>query len=149
MWEWQECDMTSLRQTWRVHWLCHSKSKGQYHDFAAPSSPRDWHGGPFPTRGELAQGLSLTMRPTRTASPLMFIRTAVTRNWPVLRYVFKNSAKYSLEPIDLRILQPRVSTEQVLVDWWHCFRFFTCPCEVLRLHAVRAELQKKLLFVFF
>ena len=37
--------------------------------FSTLPPPRDWHGGPFPNHGELAQGLSLTMRPTRTASP--------------------------------------------------------------------------------
>ena len=37
-----------------------------------PPPPRDWHGGPFPTHAELAQGLSWIMRPTRTASPLCF-----------------------------------------------------------------------------
>ena len=79
----QEFDMTSLRQTWRVHGLCHlchSKSKGQYHAFAAPPPPpRDWHGGPFSTHGELAQGLSLTIRPSRTASPLCLFAAP---QWP-------------------------------------------------------------------
>ena len=78
----KEFDMTNLRQTWPVHWLCQSKTNGQYHAFAAPSSPpRDWHGGPYPTHGELAQGLSLTMRPTRTASPLRFF----SPQWPETR----------------------------------------------------------------
>ena len=36
-----------------MHWLSQSKTDGRYHAFAAPSSPRDWHGGPFPTHGEL------------------------------------------------------------------------------------------------
>ena len=49
-----------------------SRTNGRYNAFAAPSPARDWHGGPFPTHGELAQGLSLTRTPTRTASPLCF-----------------------------------------------------------------------------
>ena len=77
---WGECfhwpmglkHLTNLRQTWPGHWLCQSKSNGQYHNFAAPSPARNWHVGPYPTHGELAQGLSLTMNPTRTASPLCF-----------------------------------------------------------------------------
>ena len=61
------------------------------------------HGGPFQTHGELAQGLSLTMRTTRTASPLCFFspqwpetvaRLLCGKCWPVLRYVFKNQARY-------------------------------------------------------
>ena len=74
----KEFDMTNLRPTWAVHWLRQSKTKGQYHAFAAPSPPRDWHGSPYPTHAELAQGLSLTMRPTRTASPLCFF----SPQWP-------------------------------------------------------------------
>ena len=75
----KEFDMTNLQQTWRVYWLCHSKANKQHHAFAAPSPPpRDWHGGPFPTHGELAQELSLTMRPTRTASPLSLFSS----QWP-------------------------------------------------------------------
>ena len=36
-----------------------------------PQTPaKDWHVGPFPPYGKLAQGLSLTMRPNRAASPL-------------------------------------------------------------------------------
>ena len=73
----KESAMTNLRQTWRVHWLSQSKTNGQYHALAAPS-PRDWHGGLFPTHGELARGLSLTMRPTRRASPLCLF----TPHWP-------------------------------------------------------------------
>ena len=46
-----------------------------------PPPARDWHGGPFPTHGELAQGLTLTMRPTRTASPLCFF----SPQWPETR----------------------------------------------------------------
>ena len=147
----QEFDMTSLRQTWRVHGLCHSKSKGQYHAFAAPPPPPQgltWR--PLLNSWRVSSGTELDNKTKQDSKPPMFIRgTAVTRNWPVLRYVFKNSAKYSLEPIDLRILQARVGTEQVLVNWWHCFRFSTCACKVLLLHPVRAELQKKLLLVFF
>ena len=63
---------------------CHSKSKGQYHTFAAhsPPPPRDWYGGPFPTRdGELAQELSLTMRPTRTASSLCLFSPQWLETW--------------------------------------------------------------------
>ena len=56
-----------------------SKTNGRYQAFAVPFPPRDWHGGPFPTHGELPQGLSLTMRPTRTASPLCFF----SPQWPV------------------------------------------------------------------
>ena len=41
-------DMSSQKQTWRVHWLSQSKTNGQYHAFAAPSPLRDWHAGPFP-----------------------------------------------------------------------------------------------------
>ena len=33
----KEADLTSLRQTWRVHWLSQSKTNGQCHAFAAPS----------------------------------------------------------------------------------------------------------------
>ena len=58
-----------------------SRTNGRYNAFAAPSSPRDWHGGPFPTHGELAQGLSLTMRPTRTASFLCFFSPQWSETW--------------------------------------------------------------------
>ena len=44
-----------------------------------PPPPRDWHGGPFSTHGELAQGLSLTIRPSRTASPLCLFAAP---QWP-------------------------------------------------------------------
>ena len=66
------------RQTWPVHWLSQSRTNRRYHAFVAPSPPKDWHGDPFPTHGELAQGLSLTLRPSRTASPLCFF----SRQWP-------------------------------------------------------------------
>ena len=46
-----------------------------------PPPARDWHRGPFPTHGELAQGLSLTMRPTRTASPLCFFSPQWPETW--------------------------------------------------------------------
>ena len=49
--------------------------------FSAPSPTRDWHGGSFPTHGELAQGLSLKMRPTRTASPLCFFSPQWPETW--------------------------------------------------------------------
>ena len=62
--------------------------------FAAPSPPRDWHGGPFPTHGQLAQGLSLTMRPTRTASPLCFFLTAATRNLAIASFLFEYSGPF-------------------------------------------------------
>ena len=68
------------------------------------SPSKDWHGGPFPTHGELAQGLSLTMRPTRTASLLFFSHRKDQKPgyrqvpfrifWPILRYVVVNSAIY-------------------------------------------------------
>ena len=58
-----------------------SRTNGRYNAFAAPSPPRDWHGGPFPTHGELAQGLSLTRRPTRTASPLSFFSPQWPETW--------------------------------------------------------------------
>ena len=78
----KEFDMTNLGQTWRVHWLCQNKINGQYQAFAAPSPARDWHGGPFfPTHGELAQGLSLTKRRTRTVSPLCFFSTQWPETW--------------------------------------------------------------------
>ena len=62
-------------------WLSQSKTNGRNHAFAAPSPARDWHWGPFPTRGELAQGLSLTMRPTRRASPLCFFSPQWPETW--------------------------------------------------------------------
>ena len=68
-------------QTWPVHWLSQTRTNGRYNAFAAPSPPRDWHGGPFPTHGELAQGLSLTMRPTRTASLLCFFPPQWPESW--------------------------------------------------------------------
>ena len=77
-----------------MHWLSQSKTNGRYHAFAAPSPPSDWHGGPFPTHGELAQGLSLTMRPTRTASPLCFFLTAVTRNLAIARLMCEYSGPF-------------------------------------------------------
>ena len=77
-----------------MHWLSQSKTYGRYQDFAAPSPPRDWHGGPFPTHGELAQGLSLTMGLTRTASPLRFFLTAVTRNLAIARFLCENSGPF-------------------------------------------------------
>ena len=46
-----------------------------------PPPARDWHGGPFSTHGELAQRLSLTMRPTRTASPLCFFSLQWPETW--------------------------------------------------------------------
>ena len=64
-----------------MHWLSQRKTNGQYHAFAATSSSRDWHGGPFPTYGELAQRLSLAMRPTRTASPLCFFSPQWPETW--------------------------------------------------------------------
>ena len=83
--------------------LSQTRTNGRYNAFAAPSPPRDWHGGPFPTHGELAQGLSLTMRPIRTASPICFSHRSDQKAgyrqlslrifWPILRYVFKNSAR--------------------------------------------------------
>ena len=83
----------------------HSRTNRRYNAFAVPSPPpRDWHGGPFPAHGDLAQGLSLTMRPTRTTSPVCFshrsdqkpgyCQLSVRTFWPILRYVFKNSARY-------------------------------------------------------
>ena len=90
----KEFDMRNLRQTWPVHWLGQSKTKGQYHAFAAPSPTRDLHGGPFPTHGELTQGLTLIMRPTRTAIPLMFFLTAVTRNLAIARFLCKYSGPF-------------------------------------------------------
>ena len=32
----KEFDMTNVRQTWPAHWLCQSKTNGQYHAFSAP-----------------------------------------------------------------------------------------------------------------
>ena len=91
----KEFDMTNLRQTWQVHWLGQSKTNGQYPAFAAPfPPPRDLHGGPFPTHGELAQGLTLTMRPTRTASPLTFFLTAVTKNLAIARFLCEYSGPF-------------------------------------------------------
>ena len=58
-----------------------SRTNGRYNAFAAPSPARDWHGGPFPSHGELAKGLSLTMRPTRTASPLSFFSPQWPETW--------------------------------------------------------------------
>ena len=106
----KEFDISNLRQTWRAHWVRQSKTNGQYQAFPAPLPPRDWHWGPFPTHGELAQGVSLTMRPTTTASPLCFFSPQwpetcakpVRNFWPVLRNVFKNSARYQ-EPLWLLI----------------------------------------------
>ena len=46
-----------------------------------PPPSRDWHRGPFLARGELAQGLSLTMRPTRRASPLCFFSPQWPETW--------------------------------------------------------------------
>ena len=115
-----------------------------------PPPPQGLTWRPLLNSWRVSSGTELDNKTKQDSKSPMFIRgTAVTRNWPVLRYVFKNSAKYSLESIDLRILQARVGTEQVLVNWWHCFRFSTCACKVLLLHPVRAELQKKLLLVFF
>ena len=82
-----------------MHWLSRSKTNGQYHVFTAPPSslphpPRDWHRGPFPTHGELAQRLSLTMRPTRTASPLCFFLTAVTRKLAIPSFLCEYSGPF-------------------------------------------------------
>ena len=77
----KEFDMTNLRQTWPVHWLSQSKTNGQHHAFSAPSPSKDWHGGPFPTHGELAQVLSLRMRPTRTASFLCLFSPQWPETW--------------------------------------------------------------------
>ena len=52
------------------------------------------HGGPFPTHGGLAWELSLTMRPTRTASPPMFFLTAVTRNLAIARFLCEYSGPF-------------------------------------------------------
>ena len=51
-----------------MNWVSR-ETNGSYHDFPTPSPSRDWHGSPFPPHGKLAQGLSLTMRPTKTATP--------------------------------------------------------------------------------
>ena len=91
------------RKTWRAHWVRQSKTNGQYQAFPAPLPHRDWLWGPFRTHGELAQGVSLTMRPTTTTSPLCFFSPQwpetcakpVRNFWPVLRNVFKNSARYT------------------------------------------------------
>ena len=40
-----------------------------YHAFAESCPARDWRRVPFPSHGKLAQGLSLTIRPTKSASP--------------------------------------------------------------------------------
>ena len=77
----KEFDMTNLRQTWPVHWLSQSKTNGRHHAFSAPSPSKDWHGGPFPTHGELAQVLSLRMRPTRTASFLCLFSPQWPETW--------------------------------------------------------------------
>ena len=74
-----------------MHWLSQSKTNGQYHAFAAPFPPRGWHGGPFPPNGELAQRLSLTMRPTRTASPLCLC----SPQWPETFFFFQFLFEYS------------------------------------------------------
>ena len=60
---------------------------------------------PFPTHGELAQGLSLTMRPPGQQAPYVFSHRSDQKPgyrqvyvgifWPILRYVFKNSARYT------------------------------------------------------
>ena len=67
---------------------------------------RDWYGSPFPTHGKLAQGLHLTMRSTRTASPLCLFSPqwpetwlssgSCANIWAVLTYVFKNSATHNI-----------------------------------------------------
>ena len=63
-----------------------------------PPPTRDWHGGPFPPHGKLAQGLSLTMRPTKTASPLWKFSPQWPETWrcanilSLFGHVFKNSA---------------------------------------------------------
>ena len=56
---------------------------GMYHAFAAPPPPppRDWHEGPFPSHGEVVHGLSLTMRPTGTASPLCLFSPQWPETW--------------------------------------------------------------------
>ena len=46
-----------------------------------PPPTRDWHGGPFPPHGKLAQGLSLTMRPTKTARPLWQFSPQSPETW--------------------------------------------------------------------
>ena len=78
----QEFDMTNIKGR---HDQCtdfsQSRTNGRYNAFAAPSPARDWHGGPFPSHGELAKGLSLTMRPTRTASPLSFFSPQWPETW--------------------------------------------------------------------
>ena len=76
--------------------------------FWVPSLTRDWKGGPFSLHGKLAQGLSLTMRPTRTASPICKFSPQWPETWlspgsganildffKVLRHVFKNSARFT------------------------------------------------------
>ena len=94
--------------TLNVNWFCGLEANGPYYAFGAPSLTRDWKGGPFSLRGKLAQGLSLTMRPTRTASPVCKFSPQLPETWlspgsganilgffEVLRHVFKNSARFT------------------------------------------------------
>ena len=84
-----------------MHWLSQTRTNGRYNAFAAPSPPRDWHGGPFPTHGELAQ--AQWDQPGQQA-PYVFSHRSdqkpgyrqvpVRIFWSALRYVFKNSARY-------------------------------------------------------
>ena len=65
----------------RVHKMG-ALTNGLHHAFAAPSPPpKDWHGGPFPTHGELARVLSLTMRLTRTANPQCLFSPQWPETW--------------------------------------------------------------------
>ena len=94
--------------TLNVNWFCGLETNGPYYAFGAPFLTRDWKGGPFSLHGKLAQGLSLTMRPTRTASPICKFSPQWPETWlspgfganilgffEVLRHVFKNSARFT------------------------------------------------------
>ena len=63
--------------------------------FASHAPPKNRHGGLFTPHRKLAQGLSLTMNPTKTAS-LLWKFSPLGIFWAFLRKVFKNSAKCTL-----------------------------------------------------
>ena len=124
--------------TLNVNWFFGLETKGPYYAFGAPSLTRDWNGGPSPLHGKLAQGLSLTMRPTRTASPICKFSPQWPETWlspgsgayilglfEVLRHVFKNSARFT----DIRTRMRRHLQNFIIYFilpkrpfWWSVFK---------------------------
>ena len=83
--------LASRQKQTHDQWTDSPETNGPHHAFVAPSPARDWHGDLFPPHGRLAQ--SLTMRPTRTPSPLWKFSLQWRIFWAFSRLVFKYSVR--------------------------------------------------------